>query len=70
MKMTTEECLSAQRAFFESGATKDYRFRMDALSRLEKVILDHEDEINQALRADLNKSPFETYMCETGVSNS
>lgn len=70
MKMTTEECLSAQRAFFESGATKDYRFRMDALSRLEKAILDHEDEINQALRADLNKSPFETYMCETGMALS
>ena len=67
MKMTTEECLAAQRAFFESGATKDYSFRIDALTRLEKAIHQHEDEINQALRADLNKSPFETYMCETGM---
>lgn len=67
MKMTTEECLAAQRAFFESGATKSYQFRMNALSRLEKSILSHENEINEALKADLNKSSFETYMCETGM---
>ena len=67
MKMSPAECLAAQREFFESGATKDYHFRMNALSRLEKSILAREDEISQALKADLNKSPFESYMSETGM---
>ena len=40
---------------------------MNALSRLEKSILAREDEISQALKADLNKSPFESYMSETGM---
>ena len=67
MKNSIPECLAAQRSFFESGATKDYSFRIDALNRLEKAILAHEEEIAQALRADLNKSPFEAYMSETGM---
>lgn len=67
MKTTIEECLSAQRSFFNSGATKSFSFRMDALKKLEKSILAHEDDINAALKADLNKSPFETYMCEIGM---
>ncbi len=67
MQTSIKDCLSAQKAFFESGATRDYRFRIDALSRLQKAILDREDEICSALSADLNKSPFETYMCETGM---
>ena len=67
MKMSPAECLAAQREFFESGATKDYHFRMNALSRLEKSILARENEISQALKADLNKSPFESYMSETGM---
>ena len=32
-----------------------------------KSILAREDEISQALKADLNKSPFESYMSETGM---
>ncbi len=67
MKITIEECLGIQRSFFSSGATKSYSFRMDALNKLEKAILAHEDDINAALKADLNKSPFETYMCESGM---
>ncbi len=67
MNMSPSACLTAQREFFDSGATKDYHFRMDALRRLETAILTREDEINRALKADLNKSSFETYMCETGM---
>lgn len=67
MKTSIEECLSAQKKFFDKGITKDYRFRIDALKRLQRAILDHEEEISRALSADLNKSPFETYMCETGM---
>ncbi len=67
MKTSIEECLSAQKDFFRSGATRDYHFRINALQRLQQAILDREEEISRALGADLNKSPFETYMCETGM---
>ena len=57
-----------QRKFFNSGCTLPLSFRHEALRKLKKTILAHEEEINQALMADLGKSPTETYMCETGMT--
>ncbi len=62
-----EKLLQAQRTYFRTGATLDLSFRLDALDRLRAWILSHEDDIAQALRADLGKSPQESYMCETGM---
>ena len=65
--MTIEDILSAQRAFFRTGATLPVEGRLAALRRLKSAILRHGDDINAALKADLNKSPFESYMCEVGM---
>ncbi len=49
-----------------TGATRTYEFRRRALKKLQTAIRENEDAISGALKADLNKHPFETYMCETG----
>ncbi|MCD7867822.1 MAG: aldehyde dehydrogenase [Clostridiales bacterium] len=65
--MEIETLVKKQRAYFEKGKTRNVQWRIAALKTLKKSILDHEEEINQALALDLKKSPFETYMCETGM---
>lgn len=68
--MTIEETVVQERAFFRTGKTLPYACRRDALARLRLSILAHEEDINAALRADLNKSPAEGYMCEIGMTLS
>ncbi len=68
--MTIEETMATQRAFFRKNETLPLSFRMDALNRLHRSILNHEKDINAALYADLNKSPAESYMCEVGMTLS
>lgn len=68
--MTAEEIkqiLEKQRTFFYTGSTLSVDYRLHALRRLKACILRHEAEINHALKEDLGKSPFESYMCETGL---
>jgi len=59
--------IRAQRAFFNTHATLDIGIRMDALRKLKTEILKNEKRIADALHADLGKSAFESYMCETGL---
>ena len=59
--------VSRQRSYFQSHATLDLNTRIAALRRLKAEILKNEDRIAGAIRADLGKSPFESYMCETGL---
>lgn len=68
--MEIGEILEAQRTFFQSGATLPVSFRISMLRRLEAAVLKYEEEIAGALRADLGKSAFESYMCETGMVRS
>ncbi len=56
-----------QRSFFATGATLPVEARVQALTRLKACILKRENEINEAVKKDLGKSAFETYMCETGL---
>lgn len=65
--MEIKELVEQQRAYFETGKTKNVSWRIGALVTLKKAILRYEKEINQALLEDLKKSGFETYMCETGM---
>lgn len=68
--MTTEEIqkiINKQRRYFNSGATLPLKNRRLALTKLKELILKYEKEINLAVEADLGKSAFETYMCETGL---
>ena len=68
--MTEQEInaiVAAQRKYFQTGATLPVSFRVDALRRLYDEISGSEKEIHDALRKDLGKSGFESYMCETGL---
>ncbi len=56
-----------QRVYFRTGATLDVSFRVRALNRLADCIRSREADIAAALRQDLGKSAFESYMCETGL---
>lgn len=61
------EIIQKQRNFFQSGATMSLSFRMHALQKLKKYIQKYEKEIHAAIRSDLGKSSFESFMCETGL---
>jgi aldehyde dehydrogenase (NAD+) len=65
-----QQILARQREFFATGATLDVTYRIEALTRLRDAIRRREDEINEALAADLGKSRFESYMCEVGLACS
>lgn len=62
-----KELLAAQKAFFARGETLEVNYRICALKRLRDAIRDREGELNEALKADLNKSPQEAYLTETGM---
>lgn len=62
--------VEAQRGYFASGATLPVAFRIDALKRLQNAMRQNEARIAEALRADLGKSAFESYMCESGLVRS
>ena len=56
-----------QRSYFYSKRTLDVNSRINALKKLKTCIQNHENEIARELAADLVKSNFESYMCETGL---
>jgi aldehyde dehydrogenase (NAD+) len=60
--------LTAQEQFFKSGRTKDLDFRLENLNRLKKGIIQNETAIGEALKKDLSKSSYESYLTEVGVA--
>ena len=65
-----ERIIENQRKFFRSGAAIPVSFRIEMLKKLRSAIQKYEKEIADALEADLGKSEFESYMCETGMALS
>ncbi len=65
--MDIELLVQEQRAYFQSGQTLPLSFRLSMLKKLREAIMRNESRIAEALRLDLNKTPFEAYMCETGM---
>ena len=69
--MPTEQAIQAlleqQRAHFFSGRTLPVQARIQALDRLEQAILDHEEDLYQALQADLGKSRMEAVLGEIAM---
>ena len=59
--------LEAQREFYKSGVTISADFRIDQLKRLYATVKKYQSEINDALTADLGKSAYEGFMCESGL---
>lgn len=68
--MDIKELVSSQRKLFYTGKTRDYRFRLTALNRLEQAIRANQAEIEAALKKDLGKAAQEAYMTEIGLSLS
>nr|WP_263326612.1 aldehyde dehydrogenase [Neobacillus sp. Marseille-Q6967] len=62
-----KELLTRQRDFFYTGKTKNVAFRIEALTTLAHIIRSNESELMAALKKDLNKSQFESYMTEIGI---
>ena len=62
-----KDIVTKQRKYFQTGATLPVSSRLTALQKLYHAISGHEAEIHDALKKDLGKSGFESYMCETGM---
>lgn len=58
--------LHAMRSFFSSGATRSYAFRKQQLLKLKQAVIHHEQEIYDALYADLKKNKEEAWITENG----
>ena len=68
--MTSQEIqslLEKQRAYYRSGVTIPVKFRIQQLKKLYAVTEKYQNEINDALKADLGKSHYEGFMCESGL---
>ncbi len=56
-----------QRAFFDKGKTKNVERRLVYLKKIREYVIKNEDKIAAALKADLGKSAYESYLCEIAV---
>ncbi len=65
--MEIHEIVESEKHFFRTGVTRGVDFRIDMLKKFRKAIIENDELISAALMADLNKQPFESYMCETGL---
>lgn len=59
--------VEAQRAHFATHKTLAIEYRMEALRKLRKAIVEHERELTDALYADLHKSYEEAYLTEISI---
>ncbi len=67
MKKDIETIVKNCKAFFETNITKDYKFRLAQLKKLEELLHKNEKEILHALYSDLHKTDFEGYFSELGI---
>ena len=63
---TIHAAVEAQRRYFQSGATLDVSWRLERLRELKAAVLRRQAELEQALAADLGRSPTEAYFCDVG----
>ncbi len=70
MPATTEqeiiEIVAKQHDYFKTGATKSYQNRIDNLHKLKAALIKYEAEMHAALKQDLGKPEFESFLSETG----
>ena len=69
--MTAQEInalLEKQRAFYRSGVTVPVKYRVEQLKKLYAAVKHYQNEIGEALKADLGKSDYEGFMCESGLA--
>jgi len=64
-QVSTSEIIRKQRDFFRTGNTKNVNFRLQQLKTLKQAIIEYEQAIFQAVKADLHKRAEETFAAET-----
>jgi len=62
-----QSIVKGQKAFFNTGQTKDAGFRKAQLDTLQKAIRENRLKILDALQQDLSKSAYEGYLTEVGI---
>ena len=65
-KESIHQIVLNQRAFFNTGATLDIKFRKEQLKKLRKAILDNQEQLINALHEDLGRCEAEAYFCDVG----
>jgi aldehyde dehydrogenase (NAD+) len=58
------ESIAALRAYFQSGATKTIEWRLSQLKAIHDLLVNHEQELADAVHKDLGKCHRETYIFE------
>ncbi|MDK0618557.1 aldehyde dehydrogenase [Clostridium perfringens] len=61
------EKINKQREYFSTGETKDINFRIEKLKKLRDVLKSEEEKVFEALKKDLMKSSFESYVTEVAM---
>ena len=70
MKITQKyisDLLDTQKIYFKKGGTLSVKYRIEQLDKLYNAIVKYEQEIQEALYADLGKNKFEAYTSEIGI---
>jgi len=55
------DIIRKQRDFFATGKTKDVKWRLEQLKRLKQAVVDDQEAIINAVKADLGRPEFEAY---------
>ena len=58
------DIVTAQRQFFNTGATLSVSWRIQQLKRLKRAVIEHETLFEEALRQDLGRSQTEAFLCD------
>jgi aldehyde dehydrogenase (NAD+) len=66
--MNYKQTLDQQNKYYHTHKTRSYQFRYEALKKLKEAILTYDQEIKDALKKDLNKSEFESFLTEIGIT--
>ncbi|MBD1371028.1 aldehyde dehydrogenase [Hazenella sp. IB182357] len=64
--MDVKQIVSEQKKFFDQKGTRDIEYRIRNLEKLRDAIKRYEPDIVNAIKKDLNKSEFDTYLTEIG----
>ncbi|UMB62176.1 aldehyde dehydrogenase [Lutibacter sp. A80] len=61
------EIVTAQKKYFQTNVTKSISFRIQQLKKLEQLLKENEQLLNEAIFKDFKKSEFDTYTTELGI---
>jgi len=59
-----QQLVANQRAYFNSNATRSAEFRLSQLKKLKALLLEHEDQMHEAIFKDFGKSKYENQLTE------